>query len=48
MAVIVSPHGIRGRLTGCCPSDLVKQVFFRFFLNLFIHFYKHNVSSDVK
>ncbi|KAF3953058.1 hypothetical protein CMV_021455 [Castanea mollissima] len=28
LPVIVSPHGIRGRLTGCCPSDLVKQVFF--------------------
>ncbi|KAB1228035.1 Mediator of RNA polymerase II transcription subunit 13 [Morella rubra] len=27
-AVIVSPHGIRGRLTGCCPGDLVKQVYF--------------------
>ncbi|KAJ7964650.1 Mediator of RNA polymerase II transcription subunit 13 [Quillaja saponaria] len=26
--VIVSPHGMRGRLTGCCPSDLVKQAFF--------------------
>jgi hypothetical protein len=47
MTVIVSPHGIRGRLTGCCPSDLVKQVYFRYFL--FIHFYTHNVSSsDVK
>ncbi|KAK7265984.1 hypothetical protein RIF29_18621 [Crotalaria pallida] len=23
--VIVSPHGIRGSLTGCSPSDLVKQ-----------------------
>ncbi|XP_021867219.1 mediator of RNA polymerase II transcription subunit 13 isoform X2 [Spinacia oleracea] len=27
MAVIVSPHGMRGKVTGCCPSDLVKQVF---------------------
>ncbi|KAK9274364.1 hypothetical protein L1049_019178 [Liquidambar formosana] len=27
-AVIVSPHGMRGRLTGFCPSDLVKQVYF--------------------
>ncbi|VFQ93381.1 unnamed protein product [Cuscuta campestris] len=25
--VVVSPHGMRGRLTGCCPSDLVKQVY---------------------
>lgn len=27
LPVIVAPHGIRGRLTGCCPSDLVKQVY---------------------
>ncbi|KAL9271921.1 Mediator of RNA polymerase II transcription subunit 13-like protein, partial [Drosera capensis] len=27
--VIVSPHGMRGRLTGCCPSDLVTQVYTR-------------------
>ncbi|KAG2675251.1 hypothetical protein I3760_13G175200 [Carya illinoinensis] len=27
LPVIVSPHGIRGRLTGCCPGDLVKQVY---------------------
>ncbi|XP_010534871.1 PREDICTED: mediator of RNA polymerase II transcription subunit 13-like [Tarenaya hassleriana] len=26
--VIVSPHGIRGNLTGFCPNDLVKQVYF--------------------
>ncbi|XP_042437383.1 mediator of RNA polymerase II transcription subunit 13-like [Zingiber officinale] len=25
--VIVSPTGMRGSLTGCCPSDLVKQVY---------------------
>ncbi|GFQ07912.1 mediator of RNA polymerase ii transcription subunit 13, partial [Phtheirospermum japonicum] len=25
--VIVSPHGMRGKLTGCCPGDLVKQVY---------------------
>ncbi|KAI4317451.1 hypothetical protein L6164_025318 [Bauhinia variegata] len=25
LPVIVSPHGIRGSLTGCSPSDLVKQ-----------------------
>ncbi|XP_022860473.1 mediator of RNA polymerase II transcription subunit 13 isoform X3 [Olea europaea var. sylvestris] len=25
--VIVSPHGMCGKLTGCCPSDLVKQVY---------------------
>ncbi|KAJ8471301.1 hypothetical protein OPV22_025644 [Ensete ventricosum] len=24
---IVAPTGMRGRLTGCCPSDLVKQVY---------------------
>ncbi|GAB4835105.1 hypothetical protein Ancab_000013 [Ancistrocladus abbreviatus] len=29
LPVIVSPHGMRGRLTGCCPSDLVKQVYIR-------------------
>uniref|UniRef100_A0A1D1ZKE6 Mediator of RNA polymerase II transcription subunit 13 n=1 Tax=Anthurium amnicola TaxID=1678845 RepID=A0A1D1ZKE6_9ARAE len=26
--VIVSPNGMRGRITGCCSSDLVKQVYF--------------------
>ncbi|KVH90881.1 Mediator complex, subunit Med13, partial [Cynara cardunculus var. scolymus] len=25
---IVSPHGMRGRLTGFCPGDLVKQLYF--------------------
>ncbi|XP_057538782.1 mediator of RNA polymerase II transcription subunit 13 [Amaranthus tricolor] len=25
--VIVSPHGMCGKITGCCSSDLVKQVF---------------------
>lgn len=28
-AVVVSPHGMRGKLTGCCPGDLVKQVYLR-------------------
>ncbi|KAF7836948.1 mediator of RNA polymerase II transcription subunit 13 isoform X1 [Senna tora] len=28
LPVIVSPHGIRGSLTGCSPSDLVKQGYF--------------------
>ncbi|GLU19597.1 hypothetical protein SLE2022_358380 [Rubroshorea leprosula] len=28
LPVIVSPHGMRGRLTGCCANDLVKQVYF--------------------
>ncbi|XP_050371500.1 mediator of RNA polymerase II transcription subunit 13 isoform X3 [Argentina anserina] len=28
LPVIASPHGICGRLTGCCPSDLVKQMYF--------------------
>ncbi|KAA8530327.1 hypothetical protein F0562_005036 [Nyssa sinensis] len=28
LPVIVSPHGMRGRLTGCSPSELVKQVYF--------------------
>ncbi|KAL7232398.1 hypothetical protein ACSBR2_010424 [Camellia fascicularis] len=27
LPVIVSPHGMRGRVTGCCRSDLVKQVY---------------------
>ncbi|KAJ6307195.1 hypothetical protein OIU76_017060 [Salix suchowensis] len=27
LPVIASPHGIRGSLTGCCPNDLVKQVY---------------------
>lgn len=29
LPVIVSPNGMRGRLTGYCPGDLVKQVYFR-------------------
>ncbi|KAG2251525.1 hypothetical protein Bca52824_081661 [Brassica carinata] len=28
LPVIVSPHGMRGSLTGFCPNDLVKQVYF--------------------
>ncbi|XP_015878817.2 mediator of RNA polymerase II transcription subunit 13 isoform X3 [Ziziphus jujuba] len=28
LPVIVSPHGMRGRLTGCCSSDVVKQLYF--------------------
>ncbi|PWA99566.1 RNA polymerase II transcription mediator [Artemisia annua] len=28
LPVIVSPHGMRGRLTGFCPGDLVKQLYF--------------------
>ncbi|KAJ8763748.1 hypothetical protein K2173_003530 [Erythroxylum novogranatense] len=28
LPVIVSPHGMRGWLTGCCPNDLVEQVYF--------------------
>ncbi|CAI9108175.1 OLC1v1007721C1 [Oldenlandia corymbosa var. corymbosa] len=27
LPVITSPHGMLGKLTGCCPSDLVKQVY---------------------
>ncbi|XP_057250573.1 mediator of RNA polymerase II transcription subunit 13 isoform X4 [Beta vulgaris subsp. vulgaris] len=27
LPVIVSPHGMHGKVTGCCSSDLVKQVF---------------------
>ncbi|KAL3843474.1 hypothetical protein ACJIZ3_000877 [Penstemon smallii] len=26
-SVVVSPHGMHGKLTGYCPSDLVKQVY---------------------
>ncbi|XP_038695837.1 mediator of RNA polymerase II transcription subunit 13-like isoform X1 [Tripterygium wilfordii] len=29
LPVIVSPHGMRGWLTGSCPNDLVKQVYLR-------------------
>lgn len=29
LPVIVSPHGMHGMVTGCCPSDLVKQVYLR-------------------
>ena len=32
VAVIVSPHGMRGSLIGCSPSDLVKQSYSRSFL----------------
>ncbi|KAK8286176.1 hypothetical protein V6Z12_D08G275000 [Gossypium hirsutum] len=28
LPVIISPHGMCGKLTGCCPNDLVKQVYF--------------------
>ncbi|KAK1429059.1 hypothetical protein QVD17_11258 [Tagetes erecta] len=28
LPVIVSPHGMRGRITGVCPGDLVKQLYF--------------------
>ncbi|KAK9079021.1 hypothetical protein SSX86_000690 [Deinandra increscens subsp. villosa] len=28
LPVIVSPHGMRGRITGICPGDLVKQLYF--------------------
>ncbi|XP_059630501.1 mediator of RNA polymerase II transcription subunit 13 isoform X4 [Cornus florida] len=27
LPVIVSPHGMRGRLSGCCPGDLVRQAY---------------------
>ncbi|XP_031737595.1 mediator of RNA polymerase II transcription subunit 13 isoform X2 [Cucumis sativus] len=27
LPVIVSPHGIRGRFTGCCASDVVKRIY---------------------
>lgn len=44
LAVVVSPHGMRGKLTGCCPGDLVKQVYLRLFNYLIsipylIHFF---------
>lgn len=38
-AVVVSPHGMQGKLTGCCPGDLVKQVYFRFNHLLLSHAY---------
>lgn len=30
--MIVSPHGIRGRFTGCCASDVVKQICSRYYI----------------
>ncbi|KAA0055715.1 mediator of RNA polymerase II transcription subunit 13 [Cucumis melo var. makuwa] len=27
LPVIVSPHGVRGRFTGCCASDVVKRIY---------------------
>lgn len=27
LAVFVAPHGMRGKLTGCCPSDLASQLY---------------------
>lgn len=27
LGVFVAPHGMRGKLTGCCPSDLVSQLY---------------------
>eukprot|EP01018_Ginkgo_biloba_P032449 Gb_30550 [translate_table: standard] len=27
LAVLVAPHGMRGRLTGCCPTDLVRRLY---------------------
>lgn len=27
LTVIVAPHGMRGKLTGCCPSDLASQLY---------------------
>lgn len=41
--MIVSPHGIRGRLTGSCSNDLVKQVYFRFF-NYYFFFLTVEIS----
>jgi hypothetical protein len=31
VAVVVAPSGMLGRLVGCCPSDLVRQVYSRYF-----------------
>ncbi|KAM7259885.1 hypothetical protein ACFE04_015626 [Oxalis oulophora] len=28
LPVIVSPHGMRGELSGCCPNDMIKQLHF--------------------
>lgn len=32
LAVIVPPNGMCGKLIGCCPSDVVKKVYFRYML----------------
>lgn len=29
LAVIVAPSGLTGRLSGCCPDDLVTQLYKR-------------------
>ena len=29
-AVIVAPSGMLGRLVGCCPNDLARQVYSRY------------------
>jgi hypothetical protein len=31
--VFVAPHGMRGKLTGCCPSDLASQLYQRCVFN---------------
>lgn len=43
--MIVSPHGIRGSLTGCSPSDLVKQSYFRSLSYPFV--YRHLIYQDI-
>lgn len=46
IAVIVSPHGVRGSLTGCSSSDLVKQSYFRSFYNpLCVHLMYEDIND---
>lgn len=39
VAVVVAPSGMLGRLVGCCPSDLVRQVYQRYFKRNQIYYY---------
>jgi len=46
VAVVVAPSGMLGRLVGCCPSDLVRQVYPRYFRgNLFFYHVKMHSAS---
>lgn len=40
LTVIVASNGMRGRLTGCCPTELVKQVYSTYVvLSKILHFF---------